>query len=119
MPPQRREAGVETVWSPDNLADPDVLGKEPGKPADQRRELRFTDPRPPRIGVADRVRGYIDMGNLPDRVNARIGTAGSGESHRRAEHRRQGVIDDACDGALHILHRPAGEIRSVVGDVEA
>ena len=82
MPPQRREAGVETVWSPDNLANPDVFGQEPGKPTDQRRELRFTDPHPPGVRTADRVRGYIDMSDLPRRVNAGIGTAGSKETQR-------------------------------------
>ena len=38
--------------------------------------------------------------------------------HRHPEHRRQRIVDNACHGALPRLYRPAGELRSVVGDIE-
>ena len=58
------------------------------------------------------------MGHLPGGMHAGVGAPGRAQPHRRAEHGRQRLIENAGDGALPGLSRPACEIGSVVGDIE-
>ncbi len=59
------------------------------------------------------------MGDLPGRVDARIGTPGDGQIDRHPQDPRQPLGQDALDGALIPLGGPAGEVRAVVGDRQA
>ena len=58
------------------------------------------------------------MGDLPGGMYAGVGAPRRAYSHRCPEHRREGVLEEAGDGALTRLSRPAREIRSVVSDIE-
>jgi len=51
-------------------------------------------------------------------VHAGIGAAGGENPDRKPENRRQRIFDDAGDGPVTNLYRPAGEIRTVVGDIK-
>ena len=59
------------------------------------------------------------MGYLAGRVHTGVGAACREKPHRRAEDRRERFVEDTGDGALALLNRPSGEIRAVVGDIEA
>jgi len=51
-------------------------------------------------------------------MHARIGAPGRAQAYRRAENRRQRLVENAGDGPLPGLSCPAREIGSVVGDVK-
>src|SRR4029079_18038089 len=65
-----------------------------------------------------RIGGNVDVGDLTRGVHTGVGTTRRTQPYRYAAHCRKRVIDNARDRALSGLHSPAGELCSVVSDIE-
>ena len=65
-----------------------------------------------------RAEEHVDVRDLAGGVHPGICAASCEEPNRHAEHGRQRLVKHTGDGALPLLNRPAGEICSVVGDIE-
>jgi hypothetical protein len=115
---QRRESSVETRWRAGDPADPDVGGQQSAQASDQGQKLGLIWPRRSRIGIGQGVDWNVGMGDLPGGMHAGVGAPRRAYPHRRPEHRRKCVLQEAGDGALTRLSRPAHEIGSVVSDIE-
>src|ERR1700755_2929191 len=118
MPSQCRESGVETRCGAVDVEDADIVRQEPRETPHQWQELAVPCPRGARLGVRERIGGNVDVGDLTRGVHTGIGTPRRTHLYRDAEHCRQRVIDYARDRALSGLHSPAGELCSVVSDIE-
>ena len=59
------------------------------------------------------------MRDLARGVHSGVGATGDHQPDRFPEEQRECVAEDAGDGAQSGLHGPAGELRPVVGEVEA
>lgn len=118
MATQGREPGIETLGRPGDLTDPDILRQEPPQAADQRGELGFVVSTVARVRQRQCLGGDVGMGDLTGGMHTAIGAPGPENPDRRPENRRQRIFDDAGDGPVALLYRPAGEIRTVVGDIE-
>ena len=115
---QRREPCVESGCGAGDVPHPDILGQHPGETAHQRPELGFTGTHRPRIGVRHHGRRNVGVGDLAGGMHPCVGTSRSPGHDRHPEDRRQGLVEHSGHRALPGLRRPAGEVRSVVGDVE-
>ena len=118
MAAQCREAGVESGRRPGHVADPDILRKKPSESTDQCGELGLTLAWVTWMSQGQRIGGDVHMGHLTGGVDAAVGSSGTEDPDRKPENRRQRIFDDAGDGPVTNLHRPAGEIRTVVGDIK-
>ena len=118
VPAQRRESCVETRWRADDSADPDVGGQQPAQTPNQRQELRLRWPRRAGIGIRQRVHRNVEMGDLTGGVHAGVRAPGRAQPHRGPEHRRERLVEQAGHRTLTCLRGPAGEIRSVISDIE-
>ena len=107
--PQRREPRVERRGHLGDPGDAHVRRQHAGEAVQQRRVERL----PSR-------RVEIGVGHLPGGVHAGVGAPGHGQRDRRLPgYPRQRILQHALHGAPAGLDRPAGEVRPVIGDVEA
>src|SRR6185503_579612 len=100
--PARVEAGRRRQ----QLEPPHVLGQQ----------------RVQRVQQPGRLPGAAELegGDLPERVDARVGTPGAGDLHFRAARQpRERSLQHALDGARLALPLPALEVGAVVGEREA
>ena len=64
--------------------------------------------------------GQVGVGHLSPGVHSGVGASGAGEPYAQlAQHRREGVLDDALHGSLARLDGPSGEVGAVIGQVDA
>jgi hypothetical protein len=109
-PPQRREAGVESLGGGPDRAHPDVRRERPRQPAQRGRAVLGPD-----------RRRQIGVGHLAARVHPGVGPAGDGQPHRlrQPQHVPQDPGQLSLHGPLPGLGRPAGEVSPVVREVES
>ena len=70
----------------------------------------------PKGGPAVHGANRMDIGHLPMRVNARIGTAGTGDTHVVIEQLLEGLLEFTLDGPEIRLNLPSVKVRTVIGN---
>lgn len=73
--PQRRKPGIETVRSPADIEDPNFGREQPGQSAHQGQKLGLISARDTRLGVDQRGRLNVDMGDLTAGMDTGVGSA--------------------------------------------
>ena len=105
MPPDRRETGVEVAG--------DALRAEHRDRMRAHMRIQCVA-----HGVAVPIPGEIDMGDLAERMHARIGAPGTGDDRPLAGKCQDGIGDDALHRDAVVLHLPADKWRAVILDGE-